>query len=183
MRETNAMLIQETLRQQKYVTIPWLQREYALSYDEARQFLRQLAERGWVDPQVNGIQYAVRPQFLCLRKIRRNEVDALYENLTKDCILVLSRMDEMEGQGATEAELERAVRGMDDTTAAIRILLKQKLIYQANDLYFLTISSKSVSVLWRVDMEKRKASILRKNEGDGQMSERIRMLFEELFED
>lgn len=183
MRKTNALLIQETLKQRKYISIPWLQLEYDLTYLEAREFLKQMILRGWVASEPTGIHYSVRRKQLCLRKIRRDEVDGLYNDLTADSILALTCIEKQAGTGANFQDLERAVRGEDDTEAALQILNKHKLIYQADDLYFLAISKQAAQVLWAVDMEKRKSAIRRKMSDSAEIEEKIKKLFNALFDD
>ena len=183
MRQINALQIQEDLRNMKYVTIPQLQLTYGMSYGEAKEFVEQLQKRGWVSSETKDIRYTVYPKRLCLRRIRRDEVDGLYEDLTNDCILALTQMQKLEGEGAAFRDLERAVHGDDDTNAAIRILLKHKLIYQCEELYFLTVSRKTVDVLWSVDMEKRKTALRRKMSDSTDHDREIKKLFDVLFED
>ncbi|MBE6958178.1 MAG: hypothetical protein E7447_03375 [Ruminococcaceae bacterium] len=183
MRKTNALQIQEALKGEKYVTIPWLQLNYDMTYTEAKQFLQQLQNRGWVDTNAEGIRYAVRHKQLCLRKVQRSEVDKLYLNMTNDCILALTCLEKQEGAGATKRELERAIHGDEDTDEAISTLLKHKLIYQVDELYFLTVSKRTVQVLALVEMEKRRAVMRRKISDSGDKDAEIKKLYDPLFED
>ena len=181
MREVNAMQIQEELRLQRYVTIPWLQVEYDLSYTEAKEFLRQLILRGWVEPNPKGIRYGVQKKKLCLRKIQRDEVDGLIADLNNDCVLALTCLDKQ--SGGTLEDLEGAVRGDDDTEAAIRILTKHKLIYQAEDMYFLMVSKKTVQVISDVEAEKRRSVMRRKLLESKDKDDVLKKMFDVLFED
>ena len=70
----NAYLIQERFKQLKNVTIPWIQKEYNLSYKEAKEFLTLLQRRGWVKTSPVGIKYPILKNNLNLRKIVREEV-------------------------------------------------------------------------------------------------------------
>ena len=183
MRKTNALLIQEDMKQLKFVTVPQLQREYDLTYTEAKEFLQQLILRGWVKPEAEGVRYSVQRKHLCLRKIQRCEVDVLFEEMTNDCVSALNHMEKQKGQGVTQAELERIVRGDEDTESAIELLLKHKLIYQAEELYFLTVSKKTVEVLWTVELEKKRSVMRRKMSDSKDKDEEIKKLFNVLFEE
>lgn len=181
MRETNGLQIQEELKMQKFVTVPWLQLEYDLTYLEAKEFLRNLIERGWVDATPKGIRYSVQKKRLCLRKLRREEVDGLLADMTHDCVLALACISNQKGAGATLDELERTVHGDDDTQAAIRILTKHKLIYQAEEMFFLMVSRKTAQVLENVEAEKRRL-IMRRKFGEDKDTE-LKKMFDVLFED
>jgi hypothetical protein len=182
MLQTNALQIQEDLKKQKFVTVPQLQQDYALTYSEAKEFLRLLILRGWVEPQGKGLQYNVQKKKLCLRKLQRQEVDGLIADITSDCIRALECLVDNAGLGATANDLEIAVRGDDDTQAAIRILTKHKLIFQNEEWYFLTVSEQTVKVLGRVDSEKRR-SVLQRKLGSKDKEAELKKLFDPLFED
>lgn len=183
MRETNALLIQENLKKRSFVTVPWLQQEYDLTYLEAKEFLQQLILRSWVKPHAEGIRYQVQHRNLCLRKIRRSEVDGLYTDMTNDCVTALNHLERQGGTGATKRELERVVHGDEDTESAIRTLMKLRLIYQVDELYFLMVSKKTVEVINEVESEKRRTVMRRKMSDSGEKDAEIKKLFDVLFED
>lgn len=181
MEKCNALQIQEALKKQTYVTVPWLQLEYGLSYLEAKDFLQQLILRGWVAPQAEGLRYDVHHGHLCLRKIRRDEVDGLYADMTSDCVTVLNHLEK---QGSADfEELEEKVQGDDDTREALQVLMDHRLIYQVEAMYYLAISKRAVNVIWTVDTEKRRTVMRRKMMDPDEIERDIKKLYNALFED
>ena len=179
----NAYLIQEKIKQMEYVTVPWIQLEYRLDYRGARGFLDILQKRGWVDPLPEGIKYPVIPINLQLRKISREEVDGLIEDITDDCVEVLTRIQVNAPNGTPYSDIEMTVRDEDDTQTALRILNDHKLIYFVNDLYFAIVSNKTIDILSDVANEKRISQISRKRAQQNPEQNRLQKLFDSLFED
>lgn len=176
----NAYLIQEKIRNQRYVTVPWIQKEYGLGYKEAVEFLRLLKNRGWVAPLPVGVQFPVVKGNLCLRKLARNEVDGLIEDITVDCVTALECIQKKEG-GASYQDVHSAVRGDDDTDDALKILKEHQLIHRINELYFTTVSRKTVEILAAVVQGKRRSIAARRATGKAEDIGALRRLFDPLF--
>lgn len=138
------MDIQEQLRDKNGVSVPMLQYGYGLRYSQAREFLRQLQLRGWVSPTCRGVEFRVRKRKLFMRCLEHHEVAHLMVNYSNDC---RDALEQAALGGATFGELERAVRGEEDTKHAIHDLTDMKLLWKEGDLYFSRVSNQTVSIL------------------------------------
>ncbi len=179
MTKVNAYTIQEKIRKESYISVPWIQRKFALSYKDAVNFLNLLIKRGWIAGEAEGIRYAVHEENLKLRKIRRDEIDIIIADITLDCIPGLLCILRHVADGATYEEMREAIRGEEDTEKTIGILRKNNLIYEFDGVYFSCISNKTFKVL--VDVVKHKREI-----GESQCErpdevEKMRKLFDPLF--
>lgn len=141
MSTLNAWVIQETLRQEKKINIPWLQRTFSVSYLQAKEILAELESRGWVLRAADRRSWRVMSRNLFLRPLDTSETEALCEALTVDCLSALERLQQADGMGVTYKDLEMAVRGETDTREALRALTKLKLVFRSqNFLYYSCIS-------------------------------------------
>lgn len=183
MCSVNAYLIQEKIKQLEYVTVPWIQKEYGLNYREAKEFLSFLHRRGWIESHATGFEYLVIQNNLQLRKIVREEVDGLIEDITFDCIDALTCIQKRSACGASYSEIEAAVRGDDDTKDALKILNDHKLICLFQEMYFATVSKRTIEVLSDVVSEKRKNEVYGKLSGNAENNKQLEKMFEVLFDD
>lgn len=183
MCSVNAYLIQDKIKQLEHVTVPWIQKEYGLDYKEAKEFLTFLQRRGWIESHPIGIEYLVIHNNLQLRRIVREEVDGLVEDITSDCIAALTCMQKRSTCGASYSEIEAAVRGDDDTKDAIKILNNHKLICLFQEMYFTTVSKRTIGVLSDVVSEKRKNEANKRLSGKVENNKQLGKLFDVLFDD
>lgn len=169
MKKVDALSIQKSIRSMGYVTVPWIQVKYHLSYGEAKEFLEELIRRGWVESKPVGIRYAVIGEHLVLRKIKLGEIDGLLDGLTRDSVRVLGEMTRR-NDGVTMPELLRVFRREENALAkAIDFLMERKLISRINDRFYMAVSKATVIVLceaferWmsamEVDLEKLRLEI------------------------
>lgn len=184
MYNTNAYLMQEKIKQKGHVTVPWLQSEYDFDYKEAKEILAYMIERGWLKAEPDGIKYEVIKSNCCLRRLVRNEVDGLIEDLGYDSASVILCIQSKEMHGATLDEIEQSVRcDEDETREIIDMLTEHRIIYKFNDLYFLTVSRKTVSVLCEVARGRHRNPFSGKSSGKSEDIRAIRNLFDELFDE
>lgn len=185
MCKTNVLEIQERLKSQTHISVPWLQTEFDLSYKDARLYLRQMIKRGWVCGEVQGIHYRVYGENLRLRKLRREEVDPLLEDLTGDCTAALGCIQKQQGMGATHEEISDAVYGDDDADAALELLGKYDLVYAHDGHYFSCVSQKTIQVLTEAVKLRRNREMGRRMLGrtEEDDEDRIRKLFDKLFDE
>lgn len=183
MAQINALAIQENLRGRDFVTVPWLQWEYRLSYPEAKEFMRRLIQWGWVESTPQGIWYSVVEGNMRLRKLRREEVDPLLEALSSDCINALRCIQSHAPEGADFDAVSDAVHGDDDAEEALQTLMERTLVYKANELYFPCVSQKTVRVLVEASQRKRRFGHRGSIYSGGEDAAAIRRLFEDLFGD
>ena len=183
MNKINALVIQEILKKKDSVSVPWIQTEFSLDYKDAKEFLRHLMNRGWVETQTEGIEYAVIRQNLRLRKLERKEVDSLIEDMTNDCVSALQCIiDSEDSRGATMVQLIDEVKGHDDTREALEILTNHNLVYKVKDSYLSTVSNTTVQVLESVVKMKRHSDLRRRITGKDDEQASLRKLFDVLFE-
>ena len=147
----NALLIQEKLKNEYGVSVPWLQIEYNISYNEAKKCLRQLIDCSWVCNEPEGIEYRVLHQNLRLRKIKRSEVVDLIEDITPFCVVVLECIQK-KNEGIALSELSSPDRDEARTRDVLRILLEHNLIFSFNGKYYKCVSKDTIDVLSRVVM-------------------------------
>ena len=184
MYNANAYLIQEKIKQKGHVTVPWLQSEYDFDYKEAKEILAHMIERGWLKAKPDGIKYEVDKSNCCLRKLARDEVDGLIEDLGYDSASVILCIQSKEMHGATLDDIERSLRGDEDEAAEIiDMLTDHRIINKFNGLYFLTVSRKTVSVLCEVARGRRHNPFSGRSSGKSEDIRAIRKLFDELFDE
>lgn len=185
MCKTNALEIQEKLKKQTHISIPWLQTEFDLSYKDARLYVHQMIKCGWVSGAVCGIQYQVYGENLRLRKLRREEVEPLIEDLTGDCTAALGCIQKRQGMGATFEEISGAVYGDADAKEALELLHKYDLVYAFDGRCFSCVSQKTIRVLSEAVKQKRHRQVGRRLVGRSEEpdDDAIRKLFDELFDD
>lgn len=174
----NAFQIQQTLKGMPFVSIPWIQRCFGLTYSKAKEFLAQLQLRGWADKKAQGIRYPVREENLRLRYLDRSEVDDLIMDISQDCGCALRLLKK--GKCATFAELEEDIGSEEGTTAVIEILEHHKLINKVDDVYFSCVSDKTLEALGSVARSKRRGVY---RSGDLEKLMQLREFFDILFED
>lgn len=181
MNKINAYTIQKQLRETAFVSVPRIQQTYGLNYRQAKRFLQNLLDRGWIAEKPMGIRYRVRKDMLKLRDIRKEETTDLLNAITCDATAALLCVIKKSGAGFTE--LEEVVRGREDTLEAIAVLLKMDLIYCWNDRFYPCVSGKVARVLDKVASEKARiesrSRILKKEEDYN----KLLVLFQVLFED
>lgn len=180
MSEINALSIQKSLQGRKTVSIPWVQREYNLDYSDAKVFVEQLALRGWIQKECDGIGHSVICENLKLRTIAKNEVDTLFEEMTGDCISAIRCISRY--GGADFSKIAAAVRGEDDTREAISVLQKNNLVYVYDNIYYCCVSRKAVMVLTEVVRRKGQMESSKGRRNNSDESDQIKKLFEELFD-
>lgn len=183
MAEINALDIQEAIGERRVVTVPWIQMEYGLDYRQAKQFLAELISRGWIVPEPKGLNYRVLLHRLRLRKIIRDEIDSLIENMTLDCGIILNRMAEKNGGGTTFEEMRNAVHGIDDAEEAIETLERLELIYKSGNLFFSRVSKSTLEILVRVAEMQFKLVKISDPTRKAEDYKKIKNLFERLFKD
>lgn len=136
--------VQELIRDKGSISIPMLQQDYGLRYSQAREALAQLQRRGWVAPNCRGVEFRVRKRKLFMRRLEHWELEHLMKNYGGDCQSALERAAQ---GGAAIGELERAVRGEEDTVNAIRELTDMKLLHREGELFFSRVSDQTVAIL------------------------------------
>ena len=141
MSQRNAWAIQETLKQQRQITLPWVQYTFQVPYSAAVWMMEQLELRGWIEPAGDGRNWRVNPQALFLRRLKKTECAALLEHLTMDCVSALDCLRKAQGKPVTAQMIEAAVRGHSDTEEALRVLAELNLIYFRKEYGFATIST------------------------------------------
>jgi len=177
----NAMIIQENIKKMEFISIPWIQIEYDLSYKQAKEFFNQLLLRGWAEEVPEGNLYRLNHENMKLREITANEVDVLFEDFDTDCSNALETINEK--VCATSVDILKSVRGEDDTNKALEKLSKNNLIYVFNGKYFSCVSSQTVKVLSNIAREKRlKEMDERHGNKSARTEETIKKLFDELFD-
>lgn len=149
MRRTNAYIIQEELKKAEFITVPQVQREYGLSYFEAKEFMEILMEKEWIKPASCG-KYSVIRENLRLYKITREDVPRIIEIASFNTAMLLRQLRNKNGVG----EAFRGAGHGRTTEKGLKILEKHKLIYKIGDLYYLAVSRKTVDVIMDVAFRK-----------------------------
>ena len=141
MSQLNAWVIQETLKKERQITLPWVQYTFQVPYSNAVWLLEQMELRGWVEPAGDGRHWQVNRKALFLRRLKKAECAALLEHLTADCISALDCLRAAQGKPVTAQTMEAAVRGRGDTAEAIRVLTELNLMFFHHEYGFCTISA------------------------------------------
>lgn len=181
MKEMNAFQIQQKLTGVPCVSVPWIQREFGLTYGQAREFLAQLQLRGWAGKTVQGNRYPVYRENLRLRFLERGEVDGLIVDINHDCGCILRFLKE--GKNATFDELNELINDEEDTTEAIKILEKHRLVYLIDDVYFSCVSDKTADVMMAMARTKNRYHSLESMLEDADKMKKMREFFDALFAD
>lgn len=183
MSTLNALVIQETLKQIRTVTIPWLQHTFSVNYSVAKEMMAEMERRGWVVRSADRRSWRVYPSRLRLRRLDPSETETLCEAITTDCISALDCLREAGGAGVTKADLERAVRGATDTEEAIRALRRVQLLYYHKGLFYCCISKRENWALTRAARQYMRSSATRGQRDDAAEKEEFRRLLWEVAAD
>lgn len=183
MKELNGLIIQKSLKKVDNVTIPWIQQEFDLYYSEAKNFIRILIEKEWVEDSPELYDYPVIKDNLQLRKIAKKEINSLIKDITRDCISMFLLLQGRDDEGATERDLIMSVFDYDSATDTLDVLTKHRLIHLIGDRYYLSVSEKTIHVLSMVVKEKNMSYIKKSFSGDKTSNNSLRALFDILFED
>ena len=182
MNKVNIYTIQQQLREDAFVSVPRIQQMYGLTYRQAKRFLQNLLDRGWIVEKPTGIRYRVCKDMLKLRTVRKEETTELLNAITCDATAAL--LCAIKHSGAEFAELEEAVRGKEDTVKAVDVLLKLDLIYCWNKRFYPCVSGKTARVLDKVASEKARiesrSRILKKEEDQSKLLALFQVLFEDV---
>lgn len=187
MNKINAYTIQEKIRNMEFLNVAWIQNEYKLTYKEAKEFLDILIKRQWVMPFMDGACFCVIKSNLCLRKIGRDEIDALIEDLSYECISVFTCLQSKSANRALYSEISATIHNDYEAKCALKTLEKHKLVHAVDKMYYATISDQTIEVLRSMVMGKR--TLLAKikagatDEAVAEEKSRIKGLFDKLFED
>ncbi len=141
MGQLNAWVIQEALKKERRITLPWVQHTFQTTYSDAVWLLEQMELRGWVEPTGDGCYWRVNRKALCLRRLKKTECAALSEKLTVDCAAALDCLREAHGKPVTAKMVEAAVHGHSDTVVALRVLAELNLVFIHKEYAFSTIST------------------------------------------
>ena len=181
MSDINVFAIQQRLRAGAFVSVPRIQKTYGLNYCQAKRFLQNLIDRGWVEEKPKALRYRIRHDMLKLRRIRKEEVNDLLDAITSDAVNALDCV--IHHPGAEFKTLEDAVRGKDDTVAAVTVLVERDLIYCYKEHFYPCVSGKTAKVLKDVAFAKERiASRNRMLKGEEDFS-KLLVMFNVLFED
>ena len=183
MNSVCALDVQDTLKGESFISIPWIQLKYELGYPQARRFLEQLIIRGWIEKLPIGVQYAVKKENLLLRKIKRTEIDKIIEDITYDCMYVIEAVQKRSSQGVSFSELSHVVRGEDAAKEALKILTELNLIYYYDERFFSCVSRVTNEVLSNVVKMKRSNELSKRITGKKDDVEKTAKLFDPLFDD
>lgn len=183
MRQENAFTIQERLRRETAVSVPWIQLEYGMSYTQAKAFLQELIKREWVASKPMGNQYPVLHKHLKLRKLQPEEMDRLIEDCNMDNMTALRHLSDTDGRGLTIVEVSHAVNGVRKAHEALDDLNELRLIYQAGDRYYCCVSGYTVELLTQMERQKRFFHSRRDSEEDETKRSSLYRIFDRLFAD
>ncbi len=175
MKKTNGLILQEILRNEDYVSVPWIQQRFSLSYADARRFLDNIINRGWAMIAGDGLRYKIYPKNMKLRKLERSEVDGICKEINRYSATVLCLLKERDG--ITFKDAEDKLKGEETARDALVVLQQLNLIYLYNERYFRCVSDRTIGVIDKVASRKRFSS---GDEEGGNSS--LKMLFDTLFD-
>ena len=178
----NALEIQEKLKQEESITVPWLQTTFGMPYGQARGMLSQLMTLGWVVRDEGG-QLKVCRHHLQLRKIERWESSDLIAGVDQNNILALAHIADK--PGISKADLLRDLSDEALVTESLPALLRLQLIYCHKDSYYVRVSDRAMMVLQELERTKRRfqrmpSSVL--SEDSRAKDARLRQIFNKLFQ-
>lgn len=182
MENMTIFTLQDTLRKMPYVSVPQIQQDFGLTYKEAKVFLGELLDRGWVEKEPEGNRYPVKAEQLRLRSIERNEVETLIDEMDMNCVAVLQYILKQRALGAEFDEIVNTLDDKEDATKTIYLLTKNRLIYIHEESYFLCVSQKVVKVLSDVVRAKRSWELGRRITGKETDRSHVRRMFDCLFQ-
>lgn len=183
MSKINAFVIQERLRKTDYVTVPQIQKEYGLDYGDAKHFLDILIKRKWAEAEPKGMRHAVIHKNLHLRKLEREEVEGIIEDISYDGVALL-RIEKEDFNGINSFNEKKLIAYDDDETKeAIEFLDKHRLIRIIGDEAFVSVSRKTVDVLSEVAKRKRRSETRSRLSPQTVSTDSLKKLFDVLFTD
>ena len=171
--------LQSEMRARTSVSVPWLQQKYGISYKNARPLISELAALSIIQEPPVGIEYRIIQQNLVFRRLRRDELETLYNELTTLETKLLMHIlvnKKMTMEELAEIDSNRSLLAKP-TADKLSLLLKHGLIYEMYGYYVSRVSKLTVTVL--NDVLTRKSMV--KQNGDEKAA--TLALFDRLFED
>lgn len=181
MEKINALTIQERLRWETTISVPWLQLKHDLDYSQAKEMLREMIVRGWVEERPKGNQYQVRHENLKLRLLTPEEREVIIDGCTMDSLVALRHLSDAKGKGLTLPAVVDLVNGVRKTHEALDDLMELKLIYQVGERYYCAIPERSVEVLSRIERQKRFFRVDRNSDDYDRKMGDLRRIYESMF--
>ena len=177
MSKLNAWIIQETLKQEKIINVPWVQHTFSVSYFRAKDMVMEMERRGWLLRTDDRSGWHVITANLFLRRLDPSETDTLCEEMTADCLTGLECLQKAAGTGIPYDVLEDAVHGATDTQEVIRTLLKLNLMFCSHEqLYYSCISTRESRALARAIRRRLRREAIRGRRDDEQEMSEFRTL-------
>lgn len=183
MRKINAFLIQERLKSEEFVTVPWIQREYALNYKDAKCFLDILIKRKWVEAEPKGMQHKIIHENLHLRKLERDEVEGIIEDISCEAIELLKIEEKDFNSVNSFNEKKLTAYDDDEIEEALEFLEEHRLIRIIDEECFVSVSRKTIDVLYEVARFKKRSRARNILSSEGAASDSLKKLFDVLFTD
>lgn len=141
---TDVLWLQNKLKEEGSCSVAQLMHWCGLTYPQAVELLQLLINRGWLEPRIRGMAYAVQPENLKLRKLQRSEAEKLYPQLTRRQVRVLSCI--ADGK-ADHDQMRKPLRSVLDLPEILQELIKWRLIYCYDERYYLCISRSEAKLL------------------------------------
>lgn len=139
----------EYLRSRESVSEPMLMDAFGLGYDDAKQLMHDIVERGWASDEICGVERRTDRMHLGARRLKKREFAKICEKLNTVCRHVISFLSERySGEIAEIAREMYSPRGLDK---AITYLEENGVIYCFGRRYFLNIDTCSAASLIKFD--------------------------------
>ena len=179
MSALDAWIIQETLKQEKIVNVPWVQHTFSVSYLQAKDMVAEMERRDWLSRTADRRGWRVMTEDLFLRRLDLSETETLCEELTAECLSVLECLQKAEGGGVPYEVLKDAVHGSTDTNEALHTLAKLKLVFCSHEqLYYSCISTRESRALTRaLRRRQRREAIRGRRDEEAELTEFRQMLW------
>ena len=178
-KDKDRLELEDALRKRDAVSVPWLQKEYGLTYAQARPLVSELVSMLILEGESDGLEFSVIHRNLVFRRLERNEFDPLYNAFVASDIRLLeaivknkkSTFEELAKRDRTKTMLSKS------TSEKLQMFLEYRLISEINGYYVPRISEFTVEVLCEIFL--RKAN----TKQTAEEKKYVAMLFERLFDE
>ena len=153
MKEFNIYNTQNKILEQESVSVPWIQKEFGLSYAEAQALLAKLKHFGWVCERPEGINYKLQKEYMKIRKIEHPDISPIQEALSDTLITLLQNF--IKKEGSTQKDVNSLLYDADEVEETINKALSLNLAYFYNERYFCCVSARTLEIFRRAYRAKR----------------------------
>ena len=169
--------IVNAVMQRSEISVPIMQIICKISYKEAREALTKMQNCGLVSTEEQGVSFSVNKDKVVNRVFCKEEAREIYNMVTTELVRILTKI--VDHPGIPLAELMREIRDEDcDVPQIVTALIKHKLIYEYNKLFFAAVNKRQCTGFSRIARTKRRYETTETEPSDEEINSLFAILIE-----